>query len=132
MKFRLRLIAILFLLLITLTVPTTEPVRADTWACDLSANEGAEACTTRVIECIFANGDLCFTEYYYCQNNNQIAHDDCEFVSGESPDPWPVIDERRSWCLQGCQACNEIENPWDRLQCSLGCTSACNELYPKY
>ena len=77
----------------------------------------------------------CGIEFHNCLDNCpgcQQCHDTYDQCISDSPEPWPVIDNSRSGCLEGCrQECGSIENPADRFACYNPCWDWCDENYPK-
>jgi hypothetical protein len=134
MKTLLRSIAILFVFLgAVIVLQSPQPTKAD-WPCDLNGNADAEACANSYRQCVNAGVDPneCAEQYQFCLMYGREQYDSCVFVNGESPNPWPVINEHRAWCNQGCQtACDEVSDPAERFYCRYNCMNWCNETYPK-
>ena len=127
---RLLILTVLLGFLMILAMPP--PARAE-WACDLDANMANQACANQYAQCL-ANGyspSACRQEYELCLIYAQITREDCEWASGESPQPWPVIDQHLSWCLEGCMECDQITNFFDRFNCHNSCSDFCFDTYPK-
>ena len=132
MKTFLRSIAILFVFLgAAMFVQSPPPVKAD-WPCDLNGNSSAQACAASYRWCINNGGNPqdCASAYGFCLSYGMEEYADCMWVNGESPNPWPVIDEHRQWCYEGCQDCNQITNPVARLNCLSQCMDFCDSIYP--
>ena len=84
----------------------------------------------------------CGLEFHNCLDNcepgtagaacRQQCNDTYDYCVSDSPEPWPVVDNSRSGCLEGCQQeCGSIETFPERFACYDPCWQWCDETYPK-
>jgi len=131
MKSRIRKLAILLCLLVTLILAPSPRTQANNFACDLDYNAGSEQCVNNYVLCLFQGGTNCSLQYQSCIAGTRDAHGMCEAIAGDPPPPLPVIDERLSWCMEGCQPCWDIETFAERSACIFECREGCMDTYPK-
>lgn len=124
---RLSVLLIMVVGLVTLLLSGESKVRASVNVTD--------TCDTAYGYCIYQCASLEGTDYQACQSSCSLSFEDCQLNGGGEgdppPAPYPVIDHSLSSCLTGCLACNQIENPSDRVACGVTCRSYCFETYPK-
>src|SRR6185369_4943091 len=109
-----------------------ETVKAD-YTCDIEYNDGSYACAYQYVDCIndYWFPSVCRPRFDLCNSWNIDAFHDCDWINGPSANPWPVIDFHLQWCLEGCNACDDIENFTDRFNCRNECMTYCYQVYPK-
>lgn len=101
----------------------------------------ADGCDTAFSTCVYTTcAGLSGPQFTMCVSGCDRQYEHCRMgapstsPSGSEPlpQPWPVINHARSWCLQGCQqGCSEFADPVERLECYMPCWEFCNETYPK-
>lgn len=127
---RLLILTVLLGSLITLAMPSSGLAE---FTCDLDANAGNQACALYYSQCL-ADGyspSVCRGEYSLCLTWAGDARESCEAINGDPGQPWPVIEQHLSWCLQGCQDCNQITDSFDNFNCLSQCSDFCEATYPK-
>lgn len=133
---RLTCLALLATVLILLAWPS--PTRADWGECDADFLDRTSYCVDQYANCIYlayvlgGTGAQCTTEYNSCLDQSGSLKTQCVNATDPNPQPWPVIDRSRSWCLSACSdGCAQFTNPEERFSCYMPCYSYCNENYPK-
>ena len=73
----------------------------------------------------------CLSRYHNNLDETQSLYNDCICPDSEEPEPWPVIDQSLSWCLEGCQQCDQIGTLLEQFVCRMNCQSFCFDNHPK-
>lgn len=92
-----------------------------------------EDCDTQYGYCIYQCRNLTGTAYENCRFGCESTYDMCleDPNYDPLPAPYPVITNNLQLCLQGCQSCNNIQDPVDRLACLTPCIDWCFENNPR-
>jgi hypothetical protein len=111
---------------VVMFTPSGRKVKADDWP---------YSCDQQYGFCVYSCAGITDEEAYQeCTAPCELSYNQC-YADGDPtdplPEPYPVIDNSRSACLQGCQACTQLLDPNDRLACYTPCWDYCNATYPK-
>ena len=128
-----RLIVLSTLIVAMMCLASPQPTRADLWGeCDADFINRTTYCSEQNADCINNSGVDCQESFNSCLDQSATIKTDCINATDPTPQPWPVIDQSRSWCLEGCRTgCAEITTLPEKMVCNMTCTAYCNENYPK-
>lgn len=114
--------------------------RADWGQCDSDFLDQTNSCVSQYSACVGLSQTLgtptasqCMSQYTACLSQSGVTRVECENATDPNPQPLPVIDQSRSWCMSACyEGCAGFTDPAERLSCYMPCYNHCNENYPKY
>ena len=82
-------------------------------------------------QCLTDCRNQCMSDYNSNLGETQQLYSQCICSTLDNPAPWPVIDNSLSWCLEGCDQCDQADTPLSRFVCKMDCRSFCFANHPK-
>lgn len=126
------LIILCALVIAMITLIEPPPARADWGECDADFQDRTAYCSQQNADCIWSRGTNCELKFNACLDQSGTLRTTCINETDPTPQPWPVIDNSRSLCIEGCSTpCGEIPDSYQRMACRVTCYHYCNEIYPR-